>query len=416
VSEFRGGWPLLLAAFIGIATGVSSLYFYSLGIFLKPIAQDFGWSRGAASLGPLVGTLGAAIASAPTGLLMDRVGPVRTAIGAMLLLATAFAALAIFTHGLASFLIIAGLLSFLTVGSTPLSYTRLLVSVFDKHRGLALGLALTGTGIGAFFTPVLLGPFIAAHGWRAGYFALAATVLIATAPTTLLLLGRGAPKRDRVAGPPLREVAGRPDFILFGVIFLLGATAVLGAVVHLPAMLSDQGLSPGQVGPLVGSIGIAVIVGRAAAGLLLDRAPARLVTAGFFTISGMGLVILGVGGARWALPGALALGLSVGAEVDLIAYLVSRRFPANAYGAAYGGIYALFLLGGAIGPALLGAIFNRTGTYLAPFETAAALLIGAAVLALRIPAIPRRIGEASPPRIVPTPSLDAADLRSRPQP
>jgi MFS family permease len=384
VNEFRRGWPLLLGAFIGIGTGVSSLYFYSLGVFLKPEALDLGWTRGEASLGALAGTLGAAIASAPTGRLMDRIGAVNTAIASMLILALSLAALGLFTHSLGVFVAIAAFLSFMTVGSTPLSYTRLIVGAFDTHRGLALGLALTGTGVGAFVLPVVLGPFIAAHGWRAGYFALAGVVLVATGPVALLLKGRDVGFRTLLQPTPWRAIVSRPDFQRLGLLFFLAATGVLGAVVHFPALLSDARLAPAQIGWVAGLIGVAVIAGRAVAGMLLDRTPARFVIAGFFCISAGGLLAVALGGGRWAVPGALALGLSVGAEVDLIAYLVSRRFPAQAYGAAYGGIYGLFLFGGALGPALLGALFDRTGGYGVPFTVAAACLLCAAVLALGI--------------------------------
>jgi MFS family permease len=388
MSEFRRGWPLLLGAFIGIAVGVSSLYFYSLGLFLKPVAAEFGWSRGAASLGPLIGVLGAAIAAAPTGRMMDRIGPVRTAIVAMLLLAVCFAALGFLTQGLVSFLIITGTLSLITVGSTPLAFSRLIVGAFDRHRGFALGLVLTGTGVGAALMPVLLSPYIATHGWRAGYLALAVIAAAATVPLALLLRGRGGAPGERTVLPPLSGVTASPAFRLLGVIFLLAAMGALGTVVHFPAMLSDAGLSPARAGALAGTIGIAVIAGRGVAGLMLDRLPAPIVTASFFAISAIGLALLGAGGATLALPGALALGLSVGAEVDLIAYLVSRLFPRTVYGTVYGGIYALFLLGGAIGPAIIGLLFDLTGGYRVSMFAAASCLAAAALLALRISRLP----------------------------
>jgi hypothetical protein len=55
---------LLLGAFLGVSTGISSLYFYSLGPLMKPIAASYGWSRGEASLGILVGGLASPISAA----------------------------------------------------------------------------------------------------------------------------------------------------------------------------------------------------------------------------------------------------------------------------------------------------------------------------------------------------------------
>jgi MFS family permease len=387
-NEFARGWPLLLGGFLGIAAGLGSLYFYSLGLFLKPLAETFGWSRGQASLGPLVGTLCSALASMPSGRLMDRIGPARIAIIAMVLLAAGFAALGFATGGLASFLLITAVTSLVTLGSTPLAYTRLVVGAFDRHRGVALALVLTGTGIGAMLTPILLLPYIAAHGWRSGYFALAVVVLVATPVVAMLIARRGTAPARGAASSPIASVLGEPAFGLLGAIFLLAAIGVLGTVVHFVPMLTDAGLPPTRAGAIAGAIGMAVIGGRVLAGLLLDRLPAYGVTAGLFAIPAVGMALLAAGGATLALPGALAIGLGVGAEIDLIAFLVARHFPRADYGAAYGGIYSLFLVGGAIGPALVGTLFDLTGGYAMPMLLSAVSLTAAAGLALRLRSLP----------------------------
>jgi len=104
-----------------------------------------------------------------------------------------------------------------------------------------------------------------------------------------------------------------------------------------------------------------------------------------FSGSAAGMLALAFAGTAAALPGAFAVGLGVGAEVDLIAYLVSRHFPPASYGAFYGGVYGAFLIGGAAGPALIGFLFDVSGSYSVPLVVSAALLGGAALLALRIP-------------------------------
>ncbi len=406
MNEFRRGWRTLLGSFIGIAAGVGSTYFYSLGIFLKPVGATFGWTRGEASLGPLVGTLAAAIAAPMTGRVIDRVGPVIMAVVSMLVLATGFALLGSVTTGLTSFLLIIGIMSLLNVGSSPMSYSRLLVADFDHHRGVALGVALTGTGIGAALLPAFLVPYIAAHGWRAGYHRLGLGVIAACIPVILLFIGRVRTPRGLRIAPPLQSVevlpgadalrAGDgvrspiplwrdPVFRLMGTIFLLAAMAVLGTVVHFVALLTDAGIDPARAGRLAGVIGLSVIGGRMIAGLLLDRVPAQWVTAGLFLGSAAGMLGLAVGGTAAALPGACAVGLGVGAEVDLIAYLVSRHFPPARFGVSYGGVYGAFLLGGAAGPALIGFLFDVSGSYAVPLVTSAMLLVGAGLLALRIP-------------------------------
>jgi MFS family permease len=383
--EFARGWPVLAAAFLGIAAGVSSLYFYSLGIFIKPMAAEFGWSRGAASLGALVGTAGAALAAIPTGRLVDRLGAKRVGLGSVVLLAIGFAVVGWATAGLASFLLLSFVVSLVTAGSSPLSFTRLVVAAFARARGLALGLTLAGTGLGGILIPALLTPFVAEHGWRAGFLALAVVAGLAV-PILALLLARCGPemRTARAAEVPMAVLARLPAFALLATTFFLAATAVLGTVVQFVPMLTDRGLDPGAAGRLAALIGVAAIGGRLAAGFLLDRIAAPLVTVLLFLLTAAGLTILALGGIGLAALGALVTGLAVGAEVDLIAFLVARHFPPAAYGKAYGAIYACFLMGGAIGPALSGALKDATGNYVASLLCAAALLTVSALTAARL--------------------------------
>lgn len=81
-------------------------------------------------------------------------------------------------------------------------------------------------------------------------------------------------------------------------------------------------------------------------------------TAALFCLSAAGMLALGVGGVKAALPAAVAIGLGMGAEVDLLAYLIARHFPPSAFGTAYGGIYGLLNIGAAIGPAAIGLIYD----------------------------------------------------------
>ncbi|HEX8483793.1 MAG TPA: MFS transporter [Sphingomonas sp.] len=387
--EFARGWPVLAAAFLGIAAGVSSLYFYSLGIFIKPMAAEFGWSRGAASLGALVGTAGAALAAIPTGRLVDRLGAKRVGLGSVIVLALGFAMIGWLTVGLASFLFLSFALSLVTAGSSPLSFTRLVVVAFSRARGLALGLTLAGTGIGGILIPALLTPFVATHGWRAGFLVLAVVAGLAVPVLALLLARCEAEVRTPPAGEvPIAVLARSPAFALLAVTFFLAATAVLGTVVQFVPMLTDRGLDAGTAGRLTALIGVAAIGGRIAAGLLLDRVAAPLVTMMLFLLTAIGLTILAIGGIGLAAFGALVTGLAVGAEVDLIAFLVARHFPPTAYGKAYGAIYACFLLGGAIGPALSGALRDATGTYVVSLLCAAGLLAASVLVAARLRHVP----------------------------
>jgi MFS family permease len=376
--EFRRGGTLLAGCTLGIAAGVSSVYFYSLGLFIGPMAHEFGWGRGDASLGALVGTAAAALASPLIGPLVDRFGSFTVALCSLALFAASLVALGTATHGLTSFLVLTAILSLLTIGSGPLPYTRLIVTAFERHRGLALGVALAGTALGAILIPRLLNPFIAAHGWRTGYYALAAAVAVSLPATAWLLRGRRDSRvaaRERV---PLREIVREPGFVRLALLFLLVSIAVLGTVVQFVPMLADWGYSPSQAGATAGMIGMAAILGRLVVGRLLDVLAPAAVTSALFLLVALALVGLLLAGPRIAWLAALGLGFGVGAEVDLLAFLTSRYLPKGAYAGAFGALYAAFLLGGALGPALSGYLQQFSGSYRLSLGLAVVLLLLAA--------------------------------------
>jgi MFS family permease len=385
-SEFLENWRVLLAAFIGISVGVSSIYFYSIGIFMKPLAAEFGWTRADSSLGALIGTIFAAIMVIPTGWLVDRFGSTKVALISLVLLALSFFALSRFTMDLTSYLVIISIMSMLTAGSTPLPFTRLVIMAFQKNRGKALGVILTGTGTGGILLPELLAPYVASHGWRAGYFALGMVVVAAIPIIWLLLIGAKDSETSKEAKTePVGSLLNNWRFYLLCLIFLLTALAVLGTVAHFFSMLTDSGLTPPQAGAIASLIGVSVIVGRLVVGFLLDRFRASYITAALFLVAGVGFLILGLGGPAYAKLGAIITGLAIGAEVDLIAYLIGRLFARQIYGLAYGLVYAVFLVGGAIGPYLAGRLYDFSGDYVSWLMTASSLLMAAGLLSLFIP-------------------------------
>ncbi|MBB4612273.1 MFS transporter [Novosphingobium taihuense] len=382
-SEFRNGWRVVVGGFLGVGIGVSSIYFYSLGIFLKPLAAEFGWSRGEASLGPLVGTTCAALMAIPVGRLIDRIGSERLAVVSLTVLAAAFALLGWATSGLASFLTFTVILSLLTAGSSPMPFTQLVVASFERARGMALGLVLAGTGLGSILIPAFLPGYIASNGWRAGYFLLAGMIAILLPLVALLLRSSSPPMPQRNTSRPFQKVIANAAFAELAVIFGLASVAVLGTVVHFVPMLTDAGLTPARAGQFTALIGVAAVCGRLATGWLLDRVQAERVVAGLFVSAACGLVLLALGGPALIPAGAVVIGLCVGAEVDLISYLVARDFDRSDYGQAYGALYTVFLVGGAVGPGIAGATFDATGNYHIWLWLAATMLVVAGVISAR---------------------------------
>lgn len=381
--EFSRGWRIVLGAFVGIGGGFASLYFYSAGLFIKPLAGQFGWTRGEASLGAMAFMVGNVIALPIAGRLVDRFGEVRVAFLSSIGLTAAFVMLGLLTSGLISFLALVLFLTMASSGTTSVSYNRLVVRHFAANRGLALGIALMGTGLGAVLLPPLLAPFIATEGWRAAYLVLAGLTIALSSCAALLLRERKEEHAPVSHSEPLawRVICGHPAFYSIGAMIFLASSAVLGTTLHIVPMLTDRGMDVAMAGATASALGVAVIGSRVIAGHLLDRWDAGWVSFLLLTLAGLGALLLWTGNPALALSGAALIGFGVGTETDLLAYLLGRRFPVRSFSSVYGAIFAVHALGAGVGGLLAGAIFDMTGTYGTWLLLAAAALLGAGLIA-----------------------------------
>lgn len=378
---------LLVASFIGVALGYSSTYFYSSGLFLLPLSDAFGLTRAEVSLGPLTSSLVAAMVLPLVGKWVDRTNPAMVGVIAMAGLGLSFLFAAFFIDGLLTFLVFSALTALMGVGSTALPFSRLILHGFARGRGIALGFVLTGTGFGAIVIPLVLIPIIASQGWQSGFLHLAGAVLLASAVVALLL----APALRRPGGPTIAVPADRHDgpslwlsrpFLLIAAIFFLASIGVVSVIVHFVPMLRDAGISTERAAQLAALIGFSSIAGRLLVGWLLDRFAPEALALAIFALVIAGLLLLALGPTAMALPGGVITGFAVGAELDLLAFLVSRHFAPSLYGRAYGGVFGLFMVGGAIGPGMAGLLHDWFGSYQASLLASAGCVVIAAIATL----------------------------------
>lgn len=382
-NELWRGRSLIAGCLIGMMMSVSSVYFYTSGLFLKPLAAEFGWSRGMASLGPLVGILTIGFASPFAGRLVDRFGAWPMALLSMGGLALSFLLLGLETSGLVSFLLLTFLLAILGNATTPVSYGRVVVGKFPTRLGLVFGIVYCGPGLGALLFPPLAGQLLAGYGWRGGYVGLAMLTACAIPIVALLLRSQfqGNKPQSAVERWNWRLYSNR-RFVLIAVVFLLASTGIFGTIVHFVPMLSDRGIAPASAAAMAGLIGFAVIAGRLITGYLLDLLDTNLLAAGIFLLSACGVLMLASGSPALILPGTLAMGFTIGSEFDLALFMVGRRFPAAHFSTLFGGIYLAVSIGGGGGPLLAGLMYDASGSYLAWFAVAAASLLAACLLCL----------------------------------
>ncbi|MGE0861242.1 MAG: MFS transporter [Gammaproteobacteria bacterium] len=388
-AEIAAGWTLLATATYACGTGVSALVYYSFGLFVEPLQQQFGWSRGEISTALVFGSLGLVLAAPALGWCMDRVGARRVALvaipalGLVLLLLSRFEGPRTLFYGLFFLLNAAG------IGTSSILYSRAVAGSFDAARGLALGLTLAGPGTAAILLPLLMTAVIGQWGWRAGFVTLA---LLAFSPW--LPVWRWLRPSVAQATPGLEAgldgLAPRAAFAsrTFWVLTLgFGATAVAcsAVVVHLVPLLRDAGLAPGEAARIAALVGMGVILGRVGIGFLVDRLFAPRVAATIFVITAGGCMLLLAAGADAAREAAFLIGFALGAEVDLLAYLTSRYFGLRHFGVIYSTIYAVFWIGSACGPTLAGRLFDRHGNYDLALAVVAGLFLFGAASCLALP-------------------------------
>ena len=388
--EFSRHWLLVLVCAAGIGVGVSALPFYTQGIFIEAWVADFGWTRAQASLGILGSTLALAAVLPFVGLIVDRYGLVTPVIISLLGLSIAYGFLRMFVQSIATFVILAMLQAILGSASSPLAYTRAINTVFNKQRGLALGVALSGAGVAATFGPTLVSNAIDAFGWRGAYFAMALFTLIVGLVIVAVLSRLNGAKIPmnidiEVASRDFQIAkASRTYWTIMAAIFCL-SLGLGGLMIHFVPILLEVGFTTKTAAKIAGVIGIAVVLGRLLVGFAVDRifAPRVAIAILFACISGV--LALALFGSAVAVPAAFVIGFSVGAEVDLIGYLVARYFGIHAYGQIYGRQYSTFLIATGLSPVILGAIRDATGSYTASLFTAAAFMIVSATLFAKLP-------------------------------
>jgi MFS family permease len=385
VNVFYGWWVTLIAA-LGLFLNTATIIVFSFGVFAKAMGQEFHSGRAKISLAFTIHNLTAALFVPLAGRLVDRYGPRRvllpfTALFGLILVSSRFLSEAIWQLYLFYFAL--GLVS---GGAGAMSYTDVISRWFDRHRGLALSVMMLGMGLGAIVMPSMAQRLVTTFGWRLAYSVFGLAVLLIPLPMlaaflkerpeNMGLLPDGAAKGPvsrpiavNEIGLTLREAATTLAFwIIVCVLFLITAS-VHACFIHLPSLLTDRG-STAQLAALASSLlGVGLFVGRVGCGYLLDQFFAPRVAGLLFSTVAIGIAFLALSHTiSSALIAALLVGLGIGAEVDIIAYLTSRYFGLRSYGAIFGSIWAIFGMSGGLGAYLMGFGFDKTGSYVVPLS------------------------------------------------
>ncbi len=367
-------WMIVAISLFGISTGPAAFGIGAIGVVARPLAAEFGWSRTAISAPVSLMMLFTALTLPFAGRLIDRIGARRVLIPSILLLAACLGGLAFVTSYWAFMALYIGMGS-IAVGTNSTAYMRVIAGWFDERRGLAIGIAGSGTGLGFAYVPVLTEAITARWGWRGGYAGLAILLLATTLPLVVLLLREKAghdatdaleANDPRAQGDTIGEAMRRSDFWVLGGVFVVLAFVLYGLLPHLVPLLEDHGLSAERAAWLASLFGLAAFAGRLAIGFMIDKYDARRIALIFFSLSAVGLLLLALPLPVWAfLPAALLLGGSLGAEVDMLAYLTSRYFGLRAFAQIFSTLFAAVMVAMGLGPLAFGFVFDSTGSYVA---------------------------------------------------
>jgi MFS family permease len=238
------GWRVVAATGVGVFFG--SAFVLTFAVLLKPLSEEFSWSREAVSSAFAAMTVSIALAAPLVGHLVDRLGPFRIAGPSLLLAACAFASLSALTAHLWHLYAVYVVIGLATAGTSAVVYARVISSWFDRRRGVALAAMIASGSVGGIVNPPALQALVGAAGWRRACL-VSGLVIVAIGVPIVASFVRQADRRNAQARPdvPGRSVSdalrSRAYWTLLVVVFAT-TLALNGVIVHLSALLIDRGL------------------------------------------------------------------------------------------------------------------------------------------------------------------------------
>lgn len=380
-TEFRSAWKILILSLAGVAVSINAALLYGFGTLVVPLNQAFGWTKPElqACITFLFG--GAVISLQLVGWFNLRYGIKRVTVVSLLLLVLGYLATTQLTPSIWSMYLAFALLPIVGMGTLAVTWTQLLSLWYERNRGLALAIGLSGTGLTAAIIPRLMTWGIEQWDWRAAFIILAILNLVVLLPLTLLWFrlpevagnSNTATRSDHTGddlllalpGMSFRQGMRSGKFWICNLALSLVVSSVVGMVTSTIPLLQSKGLSAADAGLIFSGFGISLIVGRMLIGYLLDRLWPPAVAAASLMMPAVGCMIY-LGGTtdfQMLLMAAMLVGFGAGAEFDIAAFLVARYFGLREYGRLFGVHQGLNTVASALAPLLFAFMLSRSGDY-----------------------------------------------------
>ncbi|MCT2400197.1 MFS transporter [Novosphingobium mangrovi (ex Huang et al. 2023)] len=397
LSEIFAAWRPILAATLGMGTGMSIAGTVTSAI-APTLVADVGWAKAQFAM---IGTLGVltAIAMPFIGRLADVIGVRFTAAIGLVCMPLTFVGFSLCGGSFALFAVFYVIQTFVCVTTTATVYSRLAVQHVVHARGLALAIIACGPAVFSAVGGPLLNGYVEANGWEAAYRAMALLVTVTGIVTFLLIPPEraGAAQADEQAAQkapaPIRRRArddypvifrSPPFWILLGAMLLCNLPLTL-VLVQLKMLVLDNGVSGEDAAVMFTTLAVGMLLGRFLTGVALDRLPPHIVSFVTMVLPAVGLFILASPNDTMGIVtfSIFCLGFAVGAEGDVLAFLVARYFRTTIYSSVLGLLTAATALSNGAGALYLSWTLARTGTFDQFLVTAGTgVLVGSSLLLL----------------------------------
>lgn len=367
--EFRVGWLALCAATAGMSSGLA-LNAYINNIFAPYLLEAFDWSKSALALNGAISII--TVLWIPfIGRMADIYGVRTVAIFGIVGYPCSFVLMSLLTGDVRELYAIHFLQVIFCASTTATVYCRVVAEKFSRHRGLALAVCAAGPAVAGAIASPLLTPYIIANGWRAGFQAMAVFSGLLGVLTLILLPprqeSRTATSSQYSARKDYRAIFTNPAFRIIAVsAFLCSLTHAL-ATSQVKIVLADHGVTPVEAGYMVSVFAVGVILGRLIAGVALDKWPTHIVATIGMGLPFLGSYILATDTTHLILLGfaIILIGLSFGAEADILAYVTARYFPMHIYSSVMGLLTMAVGLAIGLGSGLLSYMLSHTDSFTA---------------------------------------------------
>ena len=355
---------------------VTGISFYAFGVFFKPLAKSFGWSRQLVAWGPGVSLIISACYAPIVGRSADKLGMRPLLLGGSLVGALALSLMGYISHMWQYFLLFGVVLSLSNLHMGEIVTGSAVARRFPGRSGMALGFAAVGMSFGGVVMPPFAQLILDHWGLRGGFLAMGmSTLLLVFFPAVIFLRKKGNNSGEDEHSITIEKVPGRRSwtrsealrsarFWKLVFVFVMGLFPIGPMLVQQVPFITDMGIHPLTAAWVLSLSAGMGMVGKIFWGTLFDRLEGRVVIGASLVMQAISVMwLLRATGLGDAILFAVFFGLGMGGLVPMNTAMRARQFGEGNLGAIMGISSTIIMLFQAGSQPFAGWIFDVTGTY-----------------------------------------------------